>query len=170
MTAMAFAVGFAIVAIVAVSRTLPAAIAMGLATTAPAQDSGWLIIVHSPPTGVIRGVQLSLLGLLLGGVPAAIRSNSLGGLARPVRTPMVSRLVERISRWVRVSTKQSRAVGLPAPGSVLDCPGSHDQRGFPAERRTAHSERRVQYVGPPHVETVASRDVQMRRRSSCGYC
>ncbi len=83
MTATAFAVGFAIVAIVAVSRTLPAAIAMGLATTAPAQDSGWLIIVHSPPTGVLRGVQLSLLGLLLGGVPAAILATVLAAWPGP---------------------------------------------------------------------------------------
>jgi hypothetical protein len=92
MTAMAFAVGFVIVAIVAVSRTLPAVIAKGLAATAPAQDSGWSIIVHSSPTGVLRGVQLSLL-----------------------------------------------------------------------------SERRVQYVGPPHVETVASRDVRSADRHH-RYC
>ena len=75
---VAFAVGFAMVAIVAVSGTLPAAIATGLTTTAPAHDSGWLIIVHSSPTGVLRGVQLSLLFLLLGGVPAAILATVLG--------------------------------------------------------------------------------------------
>jgi len=84
MTAMAFAVGLAVVAIVAVSRTLPAAIATGLAATAPAQDSGWLIIVHGPPTGVFRGVQLSLLCLLLGGVPAAILATVLGAWAGPL--------------------------------------------------------------------------------------
>jgi hypothetical protein len=74
---IALATGFAITTFLDVSDTLPGDIFTTLTRDEPPRDSSVLIHIDRPPTGVARGIQLALLGLLLGGVPAAMLSASL---------------------------------------------------------------------------------------------
>ena len=53
----------------------------------PKKSTGDLVIVLRQPTGVGRGMQLALFGLLVGGVPAAILSATLVAFRRKSRRP-----------------------------------------------------------------------------------
>jgi hypothetical protein len=64
---IALATGFAVTTVLDVSDTLPGDIFTTLTRDEPPRDSGQLLIVDGPPTGVARGIQLALLGLLLVG-------------------------------------------------------------------------------------------------------
>lgn len=78
--AMVFAVGFAMTAVFGISDALPSEILAALRPVQqPVLKPDVIVIVHRPPTGVARGIQLGLLALLLGGVPAAIAARVLTG-------------------------------------------------------------------------------------------
>jgi hypothetical protein len=68
------------------SETLPAEILQATKALERTPPDGDLIIVCGPPTGVGRGIQFGLLGLLLGGVPAAIVGATLSALRRTRET------------------------------------------------------------------------------------
>ena len=91
---MALAVSGALAAILGISDILPGEVLVALKPVErvvhPSEDSGLIIHVDSPPTGVERGIQLGLVGLLLGGVPVAI----LG-------TALAARRSNRGRRWSR---------------------------------------------------------------------
>lgn len=69
---LALAVGFALAAILDASDVLPGEIATVLTRADESRPEGMLTHCLCPPTGVARGIQLGLLMLLLGGLPAAI--------------------------------------------------------------------------------------------------
>jgi hypothetical protein len=85
--AIALAAGFAVTTVLEVSDTLPGDIFTTLTRDEPPREAGWLSHVHGPPTGAARGMQLALLGLLLGGVPAAMLSAALVAFGRKSRKP-----------------------------------------------------------------------------------
>jgi len=82
---MALAVAFAVATILGVSGTLPrdALVALRAVEAPPVEapkDSGMNFIhVDGPPTGAARGVQIGLIALLLGGLPAATFGWALTG-------------------------------------------------------------------------------------------
>jgi hypothetical protein len=69
---LALAVSFAFAAVLATSDVLTGDVATVLARGEESRPEGMLTICLCPPTGVARGIQLGLLMLLLGGLPAAI--------------------------------------------------------------------------------------------------
>jgi len=73
---IAAAVGFGLVAVLGASNVLPREIAVVL-TSAEASNGPGDIIVDGAPTDAVRGGQLVLLSLLVGGVPAAILATVL---------------------------------------------------------------------------------------------
>src|SRR6266545_3454027 len=74
---IALATDVAVTTVLDVSDTLRGDIFTTLTRAEPQRDSGEFLHVDGPPTGVARGIQLALLGLLLGGVPAAMLSAAL---------------------------------------------------------------------------------------------
>jgi hypothetical protein len=86
---VALAAGATIATIFDVSDSLPGNILTSLTVHEPAREPGGfdLMIVHGPPTGVARGIQLALLVLILGSVPAAVLSAVLVALGRLTRRP-----------------------------------------------------------------------------------
>ena len=68
----ALATGFALTTVLGVSDTLTGDISTALTRADPPRDPGMRIIVHGSPTGVGRGMQLALFGLLMGGIPSAL--------------------------------------------------------------------------------------------------
>ncbi len=83
---IALATGFAVTTVLGVSDLLPEDILTTLTRHEPRRESGELIIIgDGPPTGVARGIQLGLIGLLLGGVPAAMLSAALVAFGRKSR-------------------------------------------------------------------------------------
>jgi hypothetical protein len=79
---MALAVGFAVAAVLGVSDALPSDILVALRPMERLTQEDQSIIIDNPPTGVARGIQLGLLGLLFGGVPAAILATALAARRR----------------------------------------------------------------------------------------
>ena len=85
---IALATGFAVTTVLEISDVLPEDILSTLTRDEPPRESGELIIIgDGPPTGVARGIQLGLIGLLLGGVPAAMLSAALVAFRRKSRQP-----------------------------------------------------------------------------------
>jgi hypothetical protein len=82
---IALVTGFAVTTVLDVSDTLPGHIFTTLTRDEPQRDAGEFLHVDGPPTGVARGIQLGLLGLLLGGVPAAVLSATLVTFGRKSR-------------------------------------------------------------------------------------
>ncbi len=77
---MALVVGLAVAAVLGVADVLPGDVLRSLTPLAPvARNTQGLELIHidGPTTGVARGIQLGLLGLLFGGIPAAILSTAL---------------------------------------------------------------------------------------------
>jgi hypothetical protein len=85
---MAQATGLTVTAVLDVSGTLPNDIFTALTRPEPQRDFGGELIHCDlvPPTGVARGIQLALLGLLLGAVPAAMLSAALVTFGRTSRS------------------------------------------------------------------------------------
>jgi hypothetical protein len=80
--ALMLAAGFASAVFLGVSDVLPDDIHAALTRAAEAQDSGTFVIIHRAPTGVGRGMQISLFLLLLGGIPSAIAGSVLVAASR----------------------------------------------------------------------------------------
>jgi hypothetical protein len=95
MTGLALAVGLAVTAIIGISDALPGDVLGALRPGEQAtHDPGVIVTVHTPPTGV-AGIQLGLVTLLLGGVPAAV-------LARVLARRWLGRRRRRLDGWGNV--------------------------------------------------------------------
>ena len=84
---IALGAGFVVTTVLEVSDTVAGDVFKTLTQGEPQRDPGDLLLVISdgPPTGVGRGMQLALFGLLVGGVPAAILSAALVAYGRKSR-------------------------------------------------------------------------------------
>jgi hypothetical protein len=74
---IAMAVGFAAAAFVGISDALSGEVRTSLLSVAANSHPGWFVIIDVPPNGVARGIQIGLLCVVLGGVPAAILAAGL---------------------------------------------------------------------------------------------
>lgn len=83
----ALATGFALTTVLEVSDILPDDIFTTLTRDEPHREYHSVVIVDGPPKGVARGIQLGLLGLLFGGVPAAILAAALAAFGRKSGQP-----------------------------------------------------------------------------------
>ena len=69
------AVGVTIALLLDIANTLPTEIEAAFRHEPPPLDASGglaLVIVHRPPTGASRGIQLVLIGLVLGSIPGAV--------------------------------------------------------------------------------------------------
>jgi hypothetical protein len=81
-SAIALAVGFSAAAVLGTFDVLARDIAFALTHESANSVDGEIVIVDGPPTGAGRAIQLGLLGLLFGGVPAAILAGALAARQR----------------------------------------------------------------------------------------
>ena len=74
---IAVLVGFAAAAFVGISEALPTEVGTSLLPVRTDAHPGGFVIIDLPPSGVARGIQIGLLCLVLGGLPAAILAAAL---------------------------------------------------------------------------------------------
>jgi hypothetical protein len=74
---MAVGVGFIVAAFFGIADPLPGQILEALRSAQTKSPQGWFVIIDGPPTGVTRGIQIGLLCVIVGAVPAAIVAATL---------------------------------------------------------------------------------------------
>ena len=83
--ALLLAVGVTIASLLDIANTLPTEIEAAFRHEPPPLDYSRgvsLVIVHEPPTGALRGIQLVLIGLVLGPIPGALAAAVLSRARR----------------------------------------------------------------------------------------